>query len=330
MLAETEKKTVNSILDSQRKDGEARSILQDLEKLISLKGERKLRWVWELIQNAKDCATGGRKVNVNFILTKDKVVFEHDGEPFQIEHLIALARKTSTKSIEGVDGNTGKFGTGFVTTHVLNRKVIVSGLLQNEDGCRQFRLLIDRSSDTLPGITQSLQSIYERIDEINSEPPIAQIEGIKTAYEYDLEEYRFSVAKEGLKELERNLPFTLLINNEQIQSVSITDENGITVSFSIDSPRTVFGEISFFKITKTGSNHSPTEAGLLFAQTDKLIIAFPTYATGATYSLIPIKEQARIFRNFPLIGTETFHLPCIIHSHLFQPTEPRDGIRTLK
>ena len=56
MITNSSKKTVSSVLDSQRKDGEARSLLQDLEKLISLKGERKLRWVWELIQNAKDCS----------------------------------------------------------------------------------------------------------------------------------------------------------------------------------------------------------------------------------------------------------------------------------
>lgn len=330
MIAEVNKKTVSSVLDSQRKDGEARSLLQDLEKLISLKGERKLRWVWELIQNAKDCSVNGKKVNINFTLTKDKVIFEHDGEPFQIEHLIALARKTSTKSIEGLDGNTGKFGTGFVTTHVLNRQVTVSGLLQNEDGCRPFSLLIDRSFDSLPELMKSLETAYEQIDGINARPATLDVDGIKTAYEYALEDYKFSIAKDGLKELEKNLPFTLLINHEQLQSVTITDENNNKVSFSIDTPITAFADISFSKITKTGSNHKPVSTGLLFARNNSLTIAFPSTITNDIYTLTKITEQARIFRDFPLIGTEKFHVPCFIHSNLFQPTEPRDGIRTLK
>jgi len=330
MITETKKKSVETILDSQRRDGEARSILQDLEKLISLSPERKLRWVWELIQNAKDCSVNGGKVNIYFTLTKDKVVFEHDGAPFQIEHLIALVRKTSTKSLEGLDGNTGKFGTGFVTTHVLNNNVTVSGLLENEDGCRPFSLLIDRSSDSLPDLMKALEIAYNNIDEFNGKPAASNIDGIKTRYEYSLEDYKFSIAKDGLKELERNLPFTLLINNERIQSVTITDENENTISFSISTPELIFSEIRFSKITKTGSNHSPIETGLLFKENSSLTIAIPATKELDKYLLSRITDQARIFRNFPLIGTEKSHFPCFIHSNLFQPSEQRDGIRTLK
>jgi len=330
MIADINKKTVSSVLDSQRKDGEVRSLLQDLEKLISLKGERKLRWVWELIQNAKDCAVDGKKVNISFTLTKDKLVFQHDGEPFQIENLIALVRKTSTKSIEGLDGNSGKFGTGFITTHVLNTKVTVNGLLQNEEGYRPFSLLIDRSFDTLPTLMQSLENAYAEIDSINNKAAITDTDGIKTTYEYFLEDYKFSIAKESLAELERNLAFTMLINNVQLASVTITDDNNRTVSFSIDNPQPAFSKIGFSKINKEGSNHSKSEIGLLFYKTLELTIAFPATKNGDTYSLNKIKEQARIFRDFPLIGTEKSHFPCLIHSNLFQPTEPRDGIRTLK
>lgn len=329
MVEETTKKTVRSILDSQRKEGEARSLLQDLEKLIPLKRERKLRWVWELIQNAVDCSEG-RKVNISFTLTKDKVVFEHDGEPFEIENLIALVRKTSTKPVEGLEGKKGKFGTGFVSTHVLNTKVTVSGLLKNAEGCRPFNLLIDRSSDSLPDLMQLLEIAFKKIDEINDLPPGTNNDKIKTSYEYILEDYKFSIAKDGLNELEKNLAFTLLINNEQLQSITITDETGISSFYSIDTPTTIFSKIGFSKITNTGSNHPPIETGLLYSQNEDLTIAFPATKEEDSYSLIKIAEQAKIFRNFPLIGTEQSHLPCFIHSDSFQPTEPRDGIRTFK
>ena len=322
--------TVNSVLDSQRKESEARSLLQDLEKLISLKGERKLRWVWELMQNAKDCSTDQKKVNISFKLTKDKLVFEHDGVPFQLDNLIALVRKTSTKSIEGLDDTTGKFGTGFVTTHVLNTKVTLCGLLQNNEGSRLFSLLIDRSFDKLPALMQALENTYKEIDIINESPAMIDISGIKTKYEYELEDYKFTIAKEGLEQLQRNLEFTLLINKEEISSVSITDETNQTTTYSIDSPQMIFQEVGFSKIIRSGLNDAENESGLFFSQSANLTIACPAMKIGNSFSLSNISEQARIFRNFPLIGTEKSHFPFLIHSKLFQPTEPRDGIRTLK
>lgn len=322
-------RTVDSILDSQRKESEVRSLLQDLEKLISLKGEKRLRWVWELIQNAKDCATRN-KVNVYFTLTGDKLTFEHDGEPFQIEQLIALVRKTSTKSIEGVDGNTGKFGTGFVTTHILNRKVIISGLLRNGNGCRPFCLTVDRSFDDLQNMTKSLEKAYDDIEKFNQTPPSDSIQGVRTKYEYDLEEHKFDIAKEGLDELERNISFTLLVNDEQISSITIARETEKEVSFTIAKPQLAFADIGFSKVICKGVNYSSNEEGLLFKRTPELTIAFPATKCGDNYSLYKIENQARIFRDFPLIGTERFHFPSLVHSNLFQPTEQRDGIRTLK
>lgn len=330
MIEETTKKTVKSVLDSQRREGEARAILQDVEKLISQKPERKLRWVWELIQNAKDQAINVNKVNIYFHLSKDRILIEHDGDPFEMEHLIALVRKTSTKPLEGLDGNTGKWGSGFVTTHVLNKQVTVSGLLKNNLGCRPFRLLIDRSSEKLPELLQALDNAYDKIDEINELPPCESKD--RTSYEYTLDEDQFSIAKNSLKELERNLPFTLLINNTQISSVTITDELNPLVELSVDPKDNIFSNIGFSKINGNDSNNSQDEYGLIFKKdiNNSLIIALPAVKTGEIYSLIRIENQARIFRNFPLIGTEDFHFPCFVHSNTFQPSEPRDGIRVLK
>jgi hypothetical protein len=323
------KKSVNSIIESQRKEGEARSLLQDLEKLLSLKRERKLRWVWELLQNAVDCSTKN-KVSLSFTLSRDKIVFEHDGGPFQLEDLIALVRKTSTKSVEGLDGKKGKFGTGFVTTHVLNTKVTVSGLLKNEDGCRPFTLQIDRSTDSLPKLMQLLDASFDEIEKINTSQAVSSMDQTNTRYEYVLEDHKFDIAKDGLEELERNLPFTLLINNDLLQCVTITDENNNTSSFALGTTTNLGSEIGFTEVIKTGANRLLVQSGLLFHQKTNLTIAVPALKTTSGLSLNRIGQQAKIFRNFPLIGTETYLFPCFIHSILFQPTEPRDGIRTVK
>ena len=104
------RKTVNSVRETERKEAEARDLLKDLDALISLKREKKLRWIWELVQNAVDCSEG-KKVNININLSPDKVTVSHDGVPFELEHLVALVTKTSTKSTEGLEGKKGKFGT---------------------------------------------------------------------------------------------------------------------------------------------------------------------------------------------------------------------------
>ena len=120
------------------------------------------RWIWELLQNAKDSSSGQDKVKVEIIVTDDYVEFKHSGKPFTINDLQSLVHQTSQKEriqsnlgqqttngsskqqldaqfeaecekiIDGdVPENTGKFGTGFLTTHLLSRVVEISGILQN-------------------------------------------------------------------------------------------------------------------------------------------------------------------------------------------------------
>lgn len=318
------KKTTKSVRETQQKDKEARDLLKDLDSLVTLKHEKKLRWIWELVQNAVDCSEGN-KVNISINLSFDRITFTHDGAVFKLEDLVALVTKGSTKSSEGLEGKKGKFGTGFVSTHVLNKLVTISGFLTNETGIRKFSLDIDRSMDSLDVLTSTLDSTFEKIDEIN-EKPSEQHEYVFTTFEYKLESGKMSVAKGGLEELERDLPFTLLVNKDQLHSVKITDENGTIKSFIIEEPVEVCSGLDFLKIV-TDTNQP---SGLLFSKSDLLTIAFPAVETENGYSLIRISNQARIFRNFPLIGTENFHSPCFLHSELFQPSEQRDGIRTLK
>lgn len=324
METEITKKSVRTVRENQQKDKEARDLSRDLDNLITLKHEKKLRWVWELIQNAVDCAEK-QKVNIIIDLKPDKITFTHDGMPFRIEDLVALVTKGSTKSAEGLDGKKGKFGSGFVSTHVLNKLVTVKGIFVNETGSRQFSLNIDRSGNSPDELKLSIEKTFAEIDAVNESAP-EQIKSVYTTFEYKLEENKFTLAKQGLKMLERDLPFTLLVNQEELHSVTISYEDGNTVSFTIEEPIPVSQELFFSKIVTTDSEAS----GLLYGRNNILTIAFPASRNDMGYSLLPVGERARIFRNFPLIGTESFHTPCFIHSELFQPSEPRDGIRTLK
>jgi hypothetical protein len=60
------------------------------------------RWIWELLQNAKDCCTQPQdgsppRVKVEIKVTDDAVEFSHSGKPFTIDDIQRLAHQTSQK-----------------------------------------------------------------------------------------------------------------------------------------------------------------------------------------------------------------------------------------
>ena len=102
------------------------------------------RWIWELVQNAKDSISNkpNRKdVDIKIKVEKDTYSFIYNGSPFSAETLVALIYKYS----EGKSNNgesTGRFGTGFLTTHSLSKTVRITGdiIQKNEENIRGFNL----------------------------------------------------------------------------------------------------------------------------------------------------------------------------------------------
>ena len=72
--------------------------LQDgIENCLS-KGEKAaVRWIWELLQNAKDATEKGRQVEVEIVITKDDLVFSHSGNPFSENNLYSLINQVTSK-----------------------------------------------------------------------------------------------------------------------------------------------------------------------------------------------------------------------------------------
>src|SRR5947209_2345413 len=146
----------------QQERNEARHIKNNVDKArknYHLSGER---WPFELLQNAHD--TGPRH-GLNLIdITIDwenidrgtKFMFKHNGAPFLPQDLAALLSGGSNKNYQSED-TTGRFGTGFLVTHVLSQQTEVSGLVKTKEGMEQFRLKLNRSGDE----EQILQNIKE-------------------------------------------------------------------------------------------------------------------------------------------------------------------------
>lgn len=124
------------------------------------------RWIWELLQNAKDVAFDEQQVATEINIQNQNgtksVSFSHNGKPFSVDNITFLINQVSTKERNSTEKNekpktTGKFGTGFLTTHLLSEKVEVSGVVKEPDlDYRNFVLPLDRSGRTTDQIIESV------------------------------------------------------------------------------------------------------------------------------------------------------------------------------
>ena len=65
----------------------ATKIIDGLSKLFAKYEKAAERWIWELLQNAKDCADKHDTVMVEIAIADDYVEFKHSGKPFTIKDL---------------------------------------------------------------------------------------------------------------------------------------------------------------------------------------------------------------------------------------------------
>ena len=91
------------------------------------------RWIWELIQNATDVKYDNEKISIQIILNKDTLEFKHNGKFFTINNILGLLQQVSSKNSQNLEGQTGKFGTGLIGTHLLSDIINVKGILCKEE-----------------------------------------------------------------------------------------------------------------------------------------------------------------------------------------------------
>src|SRR5207244_1737562 len=118
----------------------AQAVHKHLRKLFQEEARFRSRWVWELLQNARD-ASPEKGVRVWLIYKPDHLIFRHSGVPFTYKSIAHLIYHGSTKYDLSDSGSIGLFGTGFLTTHLISRTVRVKG--RTDDG-RHFDFLLDR------------------------------------------------------------------------------------------------------------------------------------------------------------------------------------------
>lgn len=315
----------------------ADKILQGLKKVRNEPSKSRRRWVWELLQNAKDVPNVFGRVKVRVSLTGKGLAFAHNGDPFTSENITGLIQQVSTKASGGDDEEvTGKFGTGFISTHLLSEKVQVSGITLRPKGvAKRFIIELDRSGRNSEELMPHIEATIDRIKGIDDDEAFETIDNYTASRrEHDLDTeltYHFSskaaltTAQVGLDDLRNTLPFTLA-NVPKIEEVVVVDTTRkfeVTYTCVIVREEDNLREVSV-TITTDGKEDTvyiicwDGDGVTLMAQVEDL----------EEYALIPnFGKHPTLYRQFPLIGSEKFFFPFMLNGEAFFPTEERDGLQ---
>ena len=71
----------------------ADKIRKTLLNIRNVPGISAKRWIWELIQNAKDVPNDFGKVEIKIELSKDSLKFSHNGSHFTIDNILEYSNK---------------------------------------------------------------------------------------------------------------------------------------------------------------------------------------------------------------------------------------------
>lgn len=313
----------------------ATKILRELSALrasVEASSTARKRWVWELLQNAKDVNIGG---TVKVLIEADlesatpHVTFRHTGQPFSAENIRFLIEQISSKDRKkdssGRPKTTGKFGTGFLTTHLLSEIVTVTGIAKEDDLTpRQFQLTLDRRGFEPDEIAAAVEGARRSVLDLDQRPTCkSYVPGaFNTSFRYDLtDDTGRNVAKAGLEDLHACLRYTLGFVRE-IDSVALPQG---TFALQTRIPLTE-GEVQILQVTleREGQKHTRSMATLTQGFTT---VAIPVARLNGTIDIQPLGAGIpRLFCDFPLLGTETFPFPVVVNDPNFNPTDARDGV----
>lgn len=301
----------------------------DMMSNLKLKNDEKTacRWIWELIQNAKDVAGQEETVNIEIDFNEsDKyLAFRHDGKCFTTDNMVSLISQVSSKERKAYSESsvTGKFGTGFLTTHLLSERVQVDALLQDKDEpLKKISILLDRSGETKEEVIAAVNKSFRQLKESQEADSllIRNNKGFNTCFLYELENDGIEIAKNGLRSFCISIPYVFAFV-EKINSVKVND------SFCVKrGKKMVSGNMEVHGIDITKKGYKKTIKIVLYRE-ESISLAIPVVEKEKEVFIDQYPDDIpKLFCDFPLIGTENFFSPVIINSAQFNPDEPRSGI----
>jgi len=314
-----------------------------IEKLDSVREERtksRRRWIWELMQNAKDVPNKYEMVSIEINLSNELFQFKHNGDPFRVGNITGLIQQVSFGKPSNSSNRriTGKFGTGFISTHLLSDIVTVEGIVEKESlPPKKFKIELNRKGETSEELIPAIKSELEKLNEIENFETISDYHFTRkeidkpTVFSYPLlDEESRKAAIIGVDDLANTLPQTLIFVNDQLKAVSVNDliNNQIIkyerIKFEVFESLNEKEKIIYTTVNRESNNENEDFNFIIF-RNEEIDLAIRVLDFENKQILINEKSP-RLFRDFPLVGSENFQFPFVLNGANFNPTEKRDNI----
>ena len=301
-MSETAYRVYEEALREQHSRTLARRIRTRVDQARRSPHSAAIRWPFELLQNALDAGPRDGRSAVTIRLRREpmKVIFEHDGAPFTLGELAALLSGGSSKEYES-ETTTGRFGTGFLVTHVLAERTQLRGLLQLTTGCESFDVTLDRAGDE----DAILDNIRHSNDAIRAALPVSDSAAEQSA----VLEYAYSegdVWELGLQELMRALPY-LYGTRKKLGDVEIQTDEGELQTWQPSEPHQIDiegGYAEYRAIAVTGADVPSRELRVyrFTKATDATAVALVVteQTSNGLRVCLPERDAPRVFREYPL------------------------------
>jgi hypothetical protein len=312
----------------------AKRVMDHLQPILSKSNDLRQRWIWELLQNASDL---GNNIKARFELNADRLKFSHNGNPFSLDEAYNLIMPNSTKDEETTNKKSviGKFGTGFISTHILSRIIQIEGIIKDDKQLYSFNFHLDRSKRNdkdflIQSIKESEAQYQGNLEEIDNLP----INEIQTSFTYQIDKTYSSwkggeIVNAGINSLKELIPYVLSFR-PQLAEIEVIDKRFIKTELTYKRVE-LECDIQDLKIIKTisqknGKHIEDSLIGVIIEHTTE--IAFPIKKIDKNkFQLLSYPENCPLlFCAFPMIGTSDFNFPVIINSEKFLPNRERDGV----
>lgn len=297
-----------NIAIKQTKQQAARDIITGISEWRGNRiGTAKRRWIFELIQNAIDTAKARNTTSLKIQVYSqgNSLVFRHNAGYFTLEELDAVIYGGSSKPFTPDSEYIGRFGTGFLVSHVVSAIVKVSGTIDDQGKLESFEFILDRRTDSIDELSDRISNCFQQLNQ--AQPQQRSVE-YWTEFVYDLSnEDEKNAVDVGFQELEKNIPFLFAFNeiseiyiNESVYRKTIEYCNDLCW-VSIDD-RTVVVKKNLETLVSVG-----------------ILIDKNT--------IVDLKQFPKIFIAIPLVKSADFmDVPFVISSPRFKPTKERDGL----
>ena len=305
---------LKSARDKVLVDNTAQAVFKHLDRIKDNRRALGPRWIWELLQNARDAA-GGEGVRIRAHVSATEFRFEHDGKPFVSEEIAHLIYHGSTK-IEDFE-DIGQFGSGFLATHLLSTIIRVVGRLEDSSG---FDFPLDRAGRTAEDVREAMDRSWAAFEQ--SVEDARHAPDATTSFAYDIAEpVAREMAEAGLEELRRSGPLVLAFCPE-ITEIAV-ETSSAEWKLSRDSQEQ--GSVLRIRYVVDGEEQSRFVA---VAGAEAECCAALQLRPGESGLEVDQAQEkvAKLFVLFPLIGSERLGLPATVNSRRFKPREDRDGI----